>query len=258
MRSWIEASLGHIGDARVAAISIIVAIVLTVALWIADTIPLFIFWTSCSGLAVTSIKASQSVVAFRVTVLVTHFANITVGEYQTVIQRGIAHIVHSQLPGYVVYVKRFIQMLMLQVNLLICDCGFAMRVVKHIHNTIPYCFGAAEAPEMIVVARHFCVIAYRLSTSRRLQGGVQRPQPCTRTIIWYWEAAVLYSQPFACWVFKCIVDYQVNQVFRVLVSMHVPHDLPLRESLSPQTNMLHGASIVIIQGISTHHQHLVF
>lgn len=246
MRSWIEAGLGHVGDAGVAAVATIIPIVLVVAFRVTDAVALFMVRTAGPGFAITGIKAGQGVVALRVTIFIAHLADVTVGEHQAAEQRRVAHVVHAQLPGDVVHAEGLVQMLMLQVNLLVRDRGFALKVVEHVDDPVPHRFGTAEAPEVIVVARHCRVIAHRLPAGRRLQGGVQRAQAGTGTRIWRRETAILHREPLARRVLEGLADHQVKQVLGVFPSVHVPDDLTLRRGLLPQTHTLHRASVVMI------------
>lgn len=258
MRSWIEAGLGDVGDAGVTAVAIIIAIVLVVALWVTDAVALLMIRTAGPGFAIAGIKASQGVVTLRVAIFISHLADVTVGEHQAAEQRRVAHVVHAQLPGDVVHAEGLVQVLMLQMNLLVCDGGFAPKVVEHVHHAVTHRFGTPEAPEVVVVACHFCVIAHRLPAGRRLQGGVQRAQAGAGTRVRRRETAVLHREPLARRVLEGLTDDQVEQVLGVFPSVHVPDDLWLRRGLSPQTHSLHRASVVMIQSISTHHQHLSF
>lgn len=246
MRSWIEAGLGHVGDAGVAAVSIIIPVVLVVAFWVTDAVALFLVRTPRPGFAIPGIEAGQGVVAFQVTIFIAHLADVTVGQHQAAEQRRVAHVVHAQLPGDVVHAEGLVQMLMLQMNLLVCDRGFAPEVVEYVDHAVAHSFGTPEAPEVIVVARHLGVIAHRLPAGRRLQGGVQRPQAGTGTRVRDREAAVLHRQPLARRVLEGLADHQVEQVLGVFPSVHVSDDLPLRRGLLPKTHSLHRASVVMI------------
>lgn len=219
-RGAVEAGLGHICHIGVTAITKVVEEVLPVAFWVTYAVALLAFRAAApvARHAVTGIKSCQGMVTFWITLIIANLADITVGEYQAVPQGGVGHIMNAELPGNIVEVKRFIEMLVLQNYLVVWYSWPFSCIVPDINDTISHFLWPAERPQMVVMFNDFNVVAHSLATTRRLQRCVQNSFSISNSVtdqkalssaqfcLRLRETTVFYCKPLAPRVLKRFAD----------------------------------------------------
>lgn len=102
---WIEAGLDDISELWVAAISIIIVILYTVALHVTHSILSFPSVTGPLSKAVSTIMACSWMITLWVTSAVPNLLNLTVAENKLLPEAGVLLVVHTELKSDVVWTK---------------------------------------------------------------------------------------------------------------------------------------------------------